>query len=48
MYQLQSNEDMIRLSISPSSKIFQKKFDDLQEKISKASVFDELLAGKYH
>ena len=48
MYQLQSNEDMIRLSISPSSEIFQKKFDDLQEKTSKVSIFDELLAGKYH
>ena len=45
LHQLQCSEELIRLSIPPSSEIFQKKFDDLQNKISKLSVYDELLAG---
>ena len=46
LYKLQSHDSLIRLSICPSSKTFETKFDDLQEKISKISLFDELLAGK--
>lgn len=46
LYTLQSQESLICLSISPSSKTFEAKFDELQEKICKLSLFDELLEGK--
>lgn len=42
-----TRDDIMTLKVPPNCKEFRQYYDEVQDKISKISVLDELLAGKW-